>query len=352
MKRQRLLSIQFARGLAALLVAIYHATRMMSLPQYAGHEGLGGWFAFGYAGVNFFFVLSGFIIFFVHHRDLNRPGTLLRYGWRRITRIYPDYWLILAVVIVWAIVKHDTSLTAGHLLKSLFLLPDDGDPLLGVAWTLVYELLFYMIFALGIFQLRLGIAVAILWLVLISGLLPVPSTPFFRIVQSTLNLQFLMGIVAAKLVASGRVPFARGIAVVGIAAFLATGVAANAGMIGRASPATNMIFGVCAAITIVGIATAELQGRLVVGKIGEFFGGTSYLLYLVHTLAIGLVLQGLRVSGLVKNMPDTVIISLCVIAASLVAAFLYRYVDLPTQAALNRFGREHVFGRTQQRELS
>ena len=57
-KRERLLGIQFARGLAALLVVIYHGSRMVALPQYAGHKGFGGFFEFGYAGVDFFFVLS------------------------------------------------------------------------------------------------------------------------------------------------------------------------------------------------------------------------------------------------------------------------------------------------------
>ena len=67
--RDRLVGIQAARGAAALLVVFYHAGRMLSLDQYVGNDPLRGLFRFGHAGVDFFFVLSGFIIYFVHHKD-------------------------------------------------------------------------------------------------------------------------------------------------------------------------------------------------------------------------------------------------------------------------------------------
>ena len=77
----RLLGIQAGRGFAALLVVFYHATKMISLPQYAGHEPLHGFFQFGHAGVDFFFVLSGFIIMYVHYDDVDsRTGSAATSG--------------------------------------------------------------------------------------------------------------------------------------------------------------------------------------------------------------------------------------------------------------------------------
>ena len=344
--RSRLLSIQFARGAAALLVATYHGARMMDLPRYAGHEGLGGFFAFGYAGVDFFFVLSGFIIFFVHRADVGQPKSLPRYGWRRVTRVYPAYWLMLAVVTAEALVKHDPSLTVSHFLYSLFLLPDGSDPVLDVAWTLVFEILFYLVFAAAIVRRWLGVAVAIVWLALVVGVAPVPPGALFQTLASPLNLMFAMGMATAWLVMAGRVPFARMLAAAGLTAFLAAGLAENAGWFAWASPPAHLLFGACSAMAIAGMAAAELQGKLKVGKVGEFFGGASYLLYLVHTLVIGAVLRGLEAAGLVRRIPDAAILLLAVAASTCVAALFYRWFDRPVHEALTRFGRERLFGRS------
>src|ERR1700690_1319738 len=93
----RLLSIQAARGVASLAVIFYHAGGGVALPQYVGFIPLGGFFNFGHAGVDFFFVLSGFIIYFVHHRDIGHPASLPRYTWRRLTRVLPIYWVVTAL---------------------------------------------------------------------------------------------------------------------------------------------------------------------------------------------------------------------------------------------------------------
>ena len=61
-----------------------------------------GWraaFQFGHAGVDLFFVISGFVILFVHWEDIGRPQRISRYAGRRLTRILPIYWVALALTI-------------------------------------------------------------------------------------------------------------------------------------------------------------------------------------------------------------------------------------------------------------
>ncbi|NBQ54213.1 MAG: acyltransferase, partial [Proteobacteria bacterium] len=48
-------------------------------------------------GVDFFFVLSGFIILHAHMDDIGRPARLGRYLWRRAVRVYPIYWICLTL---------------------------------------------------------------------------------------------------------------------------------------------------------------------------------------------------------------------------------------------------------------
>ena len=141
-----------------MLVVFYHAGRLISLPQYYDYIPLGNVFGFGHAGVDFFFVLSGFIITHVHRRDLGRPAALGRFCARRFVRIYPLYWVVSAIVIGLALFSPDwaTRLQPSYIIASLLLLPHGQDPLLGVGWTLEHEMLFYLAFAAAIASRRLG----------------------------------------------------------------------------------------------------------------------------------------------------------------------------------------------------
>ena len=76
-----LVSLQIGRGIAALLVALFHAGALVEIN--CGYSPLHGVLAFGYAGVDFFFVLSGFIIFRRHIRDRGRPEQLADFGLKR-----------------------------------------------------------------------------------------------------------------------------------------------------------------------------------------------------------------------------------------------------------------------------
>ena len=151
--RRKLSGVQAARAVAALMVVLYHATRGLSLPQYLGYIPFGNSFGFGHAGVDFFFVLSGFIIMHAHAADIGKPDRLYAYLWRRATRIYPIYWVTSytdpgepGFSFPWIL---PARLAPSHMVHSLLLLPEAIEPLVGVCWTLRSEILFYIVFGAG-----------------------------------------------------------------------------------------------------------------------------------------------------------------------------------------------------------
>ena len=86
-------SIHYLRGLAALLVVFHHSIIQLApvRDHYAHVE-------FGQAGVDIFFVISGFVIYLSNGKGRLGSGEFLK---RRIIRIVPLYWLAtLAVVAV------------------------------------------------------------------------------------------------------------------------------------------------------------------------------------------------------------------------------------------------------------
>src|SRR5262249_15248359 len=106
---------------------------------------------FGYVGVDLFFVLSGFIITATCRADLGRADRLPRYLFRRFWRIFPAYWAALAAAVAFYACSSPRTVFGrnwpAEWCDTLLLLPQQtGCRFLPVAWTLSYELMFYLAF--------------------------------------------------------------------------------------------------------------------------------------------------------------------------------------------------------------
>jgi exopolysaccharide production protein ExoZ len=90
-------TLQAGRAFAALAVVLFHLNiYAFGTKPHMGGE-LSSLFNMGYAGVEFFFVLSGFLMMHVHHADLGRPEKLAAYARKRAVRIYPMYWIVSSI---------------------------------------------------------------------------------------------------------------------------------------------------------------------------------------------------------------------------------------------------------------
>lgn len=192
-------SIQALRGLAAVSVAGYHV--YLILLQRTGVATFEAVSRYGYLGVPFFFVLSGFIVALAHASDINRPDRLARYSWNRVTRVYPIYWLLSLAFVGAAlagVIDLDFDLAPIHVIEHALLVhitPEFGPPPLKVAWTLFFEIRFYILFGLAIINLRLALGAAGIWL--LAMVLLEPSNAFTREMLSYWNFSFFFGVVAA-----------------------------------------------------------------------------------------------------------------------------------------------------------
>lgn len=82
-------SIQIGRALAAQYVAIFYAEKIIK--AWMGQSLNSGFALAGHSGVEFFFVLSGFIMPHVHWKDIDRPDSIYPYVRSRVIRIYPIF---------------------------------------------------------------------------------------------------------------------------------------------------------------------------------------------------------------------------------------------------------------------
>jgi exopolysaccharide production protein ExoZ len=125
--------LQYLRALAAVSVVLCHASYYLMAAR--GDSWL--WLTFGRGGlfgVMLFFAISGYLM-----AQLAPGATSLRFMAHRLIRIYPPYWLAVLVVVVASRGQIEPTLAA------LFLAPGTTSFVLGVEWTLPFELTFYLI---------------------------------------------------------------------------------------------------------------------------------------------------------------------------------------------------------------
>lgn len=322
--------IEAGRGIAATLVVLFHASgSIFAAPKYWNAHVFGGIFDFGYAGVEFFFVLSGFIIAHAHSRDIGQPTQLLRYLRRRVVRIYPMYWLVLAVVLTLATVGVGTGgLRTGVIASSILLAGPDSTPtVLAVAWTLYHEIAFYIVFALWIWHPRVGGGVTAAWLVTVAlhaGGIDLGVAPY---VSSSLNLLFLLGIGAAAMSRrriSGAVP----LAILGAVAFIAIGLETVYLQVLPES-LRQLAFGVACAAGITGVVAHERRYVVAIPAVLRALGAASYSIYLVHFPVLSVIAKISSRMGLIGRVPTQLAFFLVVVITLLLGYAVHRIIERP-----------------------
>ena len=281
-------SLQVFRGLAALAVVAHHAIAstgafVANVPAWAMSV-----FGIGYLGVDFFFVLSGFIIMYAHFDGQGTGPAVRRYTFKRLVRIFPAYLPIsLALIFLYAALPgFSGAADRGYsLLSSLLLLPANGPPALPVAWTLVHELMFYFVFLLFFISRRWLAAGLLIWAALIffSQQARWPTDGWLRYPLSVLNIEFMLGVVAAWIVKSwtarGRPSSNWGWVVVFGALVVCLGLALISD---GSSSSPRMLFAFGLAVLIVGFAIREQSSSLYWPALFLLIGNASYSIYLVH----------------------------------------------------------------------
>lgn len=199
--------LQIFRGFAALMVVVHH-----TLGALVYYNNLDYYFVkfigdLGKYGVDFFFVLSGFIIAFTSYYKYNKPLAYRKYIINRALRIYVPYipvgYLMLFLYANYPELSNASRLDFSYL-TSLTLLPD-GFPAYGVAWTLIFELMFYFLFSLTFISKKIWNWFLIIWLILIvksNFITDVVSNEktFYNVFLSLYNLEFMLGYLLSILI--------------------------------------------------------------------------------------------------------------------------------------------------------
>ena len=318
------------------MVVLYHSAR--HLDKVYGVPGLMHMVQFGHAGVDLFFVLSGFIILHVHYGDVGRPDRASRYVERRLSRILPTYWVALAVTIILGLAGGHPSPPVFDVAWSAALLPSHSEPLLGVAWTLQFEMIFYAGFCLLILNRRFGLAAFTLWLgwIAFAAIGGGISSAIPKSLYAAYNLEFFMGMGAAYWFRNHAVSAPRRLMLVGTALFALAAVAENLNYTDGYASLSRLIYGCPAAMIVLGAAAAERGDSIKVPRLFKILGTASYSIYLFQFVFIAIAWKLWLAVGLDETMPHITSFPVLAAAGLIGGVFASRWVEYPLMGWIRR----------------
>jgi len=327
--RPKLYNLQILRFVAAFAVVLFHLG-----DGYRAEFGMGrNIFGIGAAGVDVFFVLSGFIIAYTADPDRG----LLYFTWRRIVRIVPLYWTLTlglaAIALILPQMLNSTVVDGESLLKSLFFIPyervgGDVKPILFLGWTLNYEMFFYALYALCIgIGFRTSLApLALVLAIVAAGRIFRFENVVWNFYTNPILLEFALGIVLCFLYRRYERVFAKSGRYLILAAIAAFAVKLSL-------PGVTAIWVTAIPAAILVAATLSLPtAKTSLVAFLVLLGDASYSLYLSHPYVLQLWLKA-SPPGLGAPVQVLVGAAICVVAI-VVSVAMYRLIERPSQKFL------------------
>lgn len=353
---QRLNSIQALRGIAAILVLFFHIAEFQR--QMVGVNSpdlvlLNGVWNQGWAGVDLFFVISGFIMVYVT-RNTGRSLTDIRtFLWARMTRIYPLWWVCCSVLALYFFITYGMVEAPDRVSskqeawaffgRSMMLIPQERLPLLTLGWTLIHELFFYLVFAAILCAprkllpnlLALWIGITLLGYFFVGP--HISRGPIFNLIMSPLSLEFIFGALAGLLVVKRRQILPKSIFLAGailsvLALFLFPYLFGQTTALPRV-----LVFALPMGALVYGAASLDVEGKFELPVILVHLGNWSYSIYLTHYLVLislrrvyrELVPERLQI-GSSGSLDNILFVVMAIILSIGVASLSYRFIERPS----------------------
>jgi exopolysaccharide production protein ExoZ len=346
---ERFEGLQILRACAALMVLVYHTLHEMSVfLLYPNARAVVTAFMPWMAGVDLFFVISGFVMVYASRHLYEETGAWHIFLRRRIARIAPLYWLVTLVFLGTLLIKKNTAeITISQLLTSFAFFPfphanGNIQPVYTLGWTLNYEMFFYALFACVV-GLRWQRAVPTLLIVMalwvaVGFAIPLPQP--FEFWSRPLLLEFGAGALLGAL-------WLRGVqlSTMSVIILMVTGIFSLilASPTGAQTGWNNVFFlGFPCVLLVASVVLGEQEREIIMASPFGFLrnvmisqGDASYALYLVHPFLVKAFFAVFMEMNVVGVLPFGVTFALVLLLCGCVSVVIYHTLEMP----LTRFAR-------------
>jgi peptidoglycan/LPS O-acetylase OafA/YrhL len=344
MAARYVVNVQILRFAAAVLVVLAHVGVEIENRAQATGRTFAMWHPFDWGlGVDIFFVISGFIMYYLMHGRFAEPGVSILFLKRRLIRIVPLYWicttLMLASILAAGNLVNNNGLDPTHILASYAFLPwprGDGElfPLLSLGWTLNFEMFFYLVFALALCLPKrpaLTLLAVCFLSIFIAGQVAPPSLWPVRFWGNSMIGEFLLGIIVAALfLRKSRLtlPVSTVLVICGVALAVLFYQTESYEWLPRLVTGGVPAFLICLAV-VLGPPAASGPISLLFARGGD----ASYALYLTHPFTIKIV----AVIAAKVSIPLHAIYWIALMAAITVSFGVHLWLEKPVSNVLTRF---------------
>lgn len=282
---RRLLTLQALRAFAALMVLVGHSIGIDAThPEYSANIIIIA-HKLSILGVDVFFVISGFVMFYTTADTPASRENAQRFFLKRLIRIVPLYWLATTFYVLFLENHWDWSglITSYLFIPHINVTNGHVQPIYKIGWTLLYEMYFYLVMSvLMLTRRRFEFLSAVFLPGLLLGCLTTFENPFMQMITDSVMIEFWFGAVAAQYVLSGNYSEKKRlwliVAMIPLAPLVTVPVL----------HVKLLAVGMVTALLIVLLVGEEQAGRIKTPRLLVSIGASSYALYLIHPLAIGM----------------------------------------------------------------
>lgn len=335
-------NIQALRFIAAFMVVCCHST-FYTRERLSDDIAL---FSRGANGVPLFFAISGFVMILASEKLKGVKEGWKTFAIKRITRIVPLYWLItickIVIMLFTTNVVLHSSIDVANVVKSFLFIPAynaDGriEPILGVGWTLNFEMFFYLIFTISLLlrMNRILFSGIILSLLSLLAIFKTPEWPvWIKFYTNPIAINFLFGMIAAYLLNKNFIVPKKASIIMVTAGLLFLFLPLPTFFITSNFYLKALFNALASFLVVYSAASLEKQLKLSFPKFVLFFGAASYSLYLIHPVIAPLSPTVLKHFGMIYPFISVLFSILLSLAA---AAFFYQNFETKIAKFFNEF---------------
>nr|WP_263325094.1 acyltransferase [Neobacillus sp. Marseille-Q6967] len=338
--RKHLNLIQLSRALVPFIVILFHAEDFMK--AYFDYNFLNLSAVKKSGGVYYFFALSGFMIYYLYHKEFGNQKIIKDFLFNRLKRIYPIYWTltvcILPIYFVIPSFGEGNERDINTIISSLLLLPSENEPIIGVAWSLVHTVLFYLVFSLIFLKERIiSRLILFIWTVtsfVFSMNLLTTSNYFINYLFNFNNLIFLSGITCAYVVTKMKINYYLSIVfvVLGIIGFPLSWLNTQYEFVNISLQITTSMSSV---FLILGLSSIDLQKEINIPRFGKYLGNASFSIYLTNFISMSVIS---KILSSISFLPITkyAIGLLLIFISIIVGCIVYSFIEKPLNQQIRK----------------
>lgn len=338
--RKRLILIQFSRALVPLLVMLFHVAG--SMHEHWNYDLLHLTLLPLSGGVNYFFALSGFMLYYIYQNKFSNSHEIKGYLLNRFIRIYPMYWLLtLVTILTFLFLPYLGEVTYPAIIGSILLIPNPNEsvPVLDVAWSLVYTAYFYLLFSI-FFTPKKYIRIVFLFLFTFISCAFVfgfiwSESDHINFLFNEYNLIFLAGIGSASFVLHYRIT-------IKLSIFLVV-----SGLIGFPLTWLNYLYhivplnfdiatGACSILIILGLASIDMQKSIMIPNLLNYLGNASFAIYLSHNLVLTVIAELFSNMNVFEALGGLLTTIMMMTVSTCVGCFIHSFMEQPMIRILKR----------------